>query len=293
MPKTLSHLLQQRLPRSPGVRALLEDAHALSGVECLLLDALGAERLRAPRAATAPLQGLERTWPNLSAARMRHRQALLAGREDAPRPWLELVVPMEIEGEQVGYWVMSGWRDPRYTDAQLRGFWVDLARQGSDLSWLEWRDAWASLPVCGPEKAAAWRRTLARWQREVMQLLHRETGALPQADVLPALVRRACRHTREHFAESLTLGQVAAACGVSPEHLSRVFHKATGVRFREYLAETRVQQVCQALTETADPIGDIALRNGFSTFSRFNRTFQAVTGMTPGQWRKRRAVPPE
>jgi len=286
MPQTLSKSLQTRLLRSPGFRRMLSDAYAVSGVECLFLDDLGIERIRMPREAVLPLHRLERRVPEIGRERMKYRQQVLAGEGVPEYPWVELARPMRLQEELIGYWVMSGWQNRTLSQEEGRQFWIHWVRQGVDLSWPEWWSTLRQLPGCSTSAREVWNRQMAMWEREVMRILQEETGTLPKSEELPPVVLRACAHIRENFSESLTLKSVAAFCGITPEHLSRLFHHSTGLRFREYLVETRVEWICRQLEQTEVPVGELGYRAGFSTLSRYNRSFRLLTGMTPTQWRK-------
>jgi AraC-like DNA-binding protein len=80
---------------------------------------------------------------------------------------------------------------------------------------------------------------------------------------------------------NLNLLSVARECGVSPSHLSRVFHHATGLTFREYMARFRVEHVRSMLHGTNRAISEIALDSGFQSLSQFNRVFRQVYGKSP------------
>ena len=139
-----------------------------------------------------------------------------------------------------------------------------------------------------PSQAAA----LLRWMKlavvDTLGHLESENPDLTGGKAFPYAVRHACELARERHEEPLKLTEVAAACGVSPEYLSRLFHQTTGLRFREYLAEVRLTRACELLLESDARVADIAAQVGYSTLSRFNNGFLSFTGMTPTAYRKRR-----
>lgn len=290
MPKTLSKSLQTRFLRSPGFRRMLLDSFQIAKVECLFLDELGIERIRMPRESLLPLHQLEGHVPVLAKERMRYRQRVLAGEEVEEFPWVELALPLGVQDDLIGYWVMTGWRNDALSDEQHRQFWVNWVMQGVDLGWPEWQATLQKLPGCNLEMRAVWQRQMKMWETECMRILQEETGTLPKSEELPPVVLQACGFIRDHFQEPLTLKVVAAACQITPEHLSRLFHQSTGLRFREYVAETRVEWVCRQLEATDQAVGALGFQAGFSTLSRYNRSFRLITGSTPTAWRKRRAT---
>lgn len=287
MPKTIAKALQNRLLRSHGFRQHLQDLHLLSGTECIFLDDLGIERMRFPRTSDTPLRQLMARVPELRPRQNFMRQALLAEQEiEQKLPWREQAQRIWVEGETIGFVLLSAWRESICSGEQSRICWIDCARQGATLSWAHWQSLWLELPEITKEKYASWQRVLQLYCLEALRTLESETGTLPASAKIPPLIREACQIVQDCYDTPLTLQKVAAGCGVSAEHLSRQFHSATGLRFRDYLAETRVHAVCRELRNTRDSISEIAGRAGFSTLSRFNRTFRAVTGRTPREWRK-------
>lgn len=88
-----------------------------------------------------------------------------------------------------------------------------------------------------------------------------------------------------HFAEDLTLEDVAAVAGFSKFHFSRTFKQLSGSNFYEYLCHRRIKSSESLLMQPGMSISQIALQSGFSSVSTFNRTFKKMKGCTPTQYR--------
>ena len=88
-----------------------------------------------------------------------------------------------------------------------------------------------------------------------------------------------------HFAEDLTLEDVAAVAGFSKFHFSRTFKQLSGCNFYEYLCHRRIKSSEALLMRPGLSISQIALQSGFSSVSTFNRTFKKLKGCTPTQYR--------
>ena len=88
-----------------------------------------------------------------------------------------------------------------------------------------------------------------------------------------------------HFAEDLTLEDVAAVAGFSKFHFSRTFKQLSGCNFYEYLCYRRIKSSEALLMKPDLSISQIALQSGFSSVSTFNRTFKKLKGCTPTQYR--------
>jgi len=100
------------------------------------------------------------------------------------------------------------------------------------------------------------------------------------------IVRKAMAYIHEHYAEPISLDDIAAYVGFSEQHLSRCFRKEIGITPVDYLRRYRIRQA-RALLETGDrSITEVALEVGFSGSSYFARVFRAEVGVSPSAYRK-------
>ena len=104
-------------------------------------------------------------------------------------------------------------------------------------------------------------------------------------------IDRACRHIMQHFTEPLSLAAVAAVVKLSPAGFSRFFHRMTGRTFVSWLTEVRIGHACRLLTQTDQPVLEIAIDSGFGNLSNFNRAFRRLRGCTPRDWRRLERAP--
>lgn len=105
---------------------------------------------------------------------------------------------------------------------------------------------------------------------------------------LSAVVVKTCRWIRTRATQQeLRLTEAAAACGLSASHLSRLFHQSTGLTFQEYVRRFRLERACELLEQTDLDITRIAFDAGFQSISQFHRSFRAVYGERPTQYRRR------
>jgi AraC family transcriptional regulator len=90
---------------------------------------------------------------------------------------------------------------------------------------------------------------------------------------------------RAHFAEALTLDQLATAAGISKFHFTREFRKGAGTTPHAYLLRIRIEAACRLLTETDLHIKQIAAQCGFERSAALRSAFLHHRGMTPSQFR--------
>ena len=100
-----------------------------------------------------------------------------------------------------------------------------------------------------------------------------------------SLVRTCLNHIDFHYAEDLSLSQMATMCSVSSTHLSAQFRKEVQMTLTDYINHTRIHQALILLNTTALPIQEIAFQCGFSDANYFARTFKKLQGQAPTAYR--------
>lgn len=98
---------------------------------------------------------------------------------------------------------------------------------------------------------------------------------------------RARAHLGLKFLEKESVGALAAAVGVSPFHLCRVFRRETGYSLHKYRTELRLRWSLQPLADNVD-ILTVALAAGFSHHSHFTTAFRRTFGVRPSEFRRDR-----
>ncbi len=86
------------------------------------------------------------------------------------------------------------------------------------------------------------------------------------------------------------LSTLAARCSLSPEHLRRVCRRELGRTPIEHVTYMRIQRAQELLATTDEKLDAIAPQVGYHSAVVFSRAFARCTGMTPSQFRERRAV---
>jgi two-component system, sensor histidine kinase LadS len=79
---------------------------------------------------------------------------------------------------------------------------------------------------------------------------------------------------------------LAAAVGMSPNYLSKMFNQINDMRIDEYINKLRIETAAQQLVQNSDySVTFIAMESGFASLRQFNRVFYKVYGMTPTEYR--------
>ena len=104
-------------------------------------------------------------------------------------------------------------------------------------------------------------------------------------------IRKAIVYLNDHYAENVTVEQLAGIAHYSVAQLSRLFHALTQLSPSDYIATVRVNAAKTLLKTTSKRISDIAAETGFFDHAHFIRTFKRKTGLTPAQYRRRNLTP--
>jgi AraC family transcriptional regulator len=101
------------------------------------------------------------------------------------------------------------------------------------------------------------------------------------AELHDRCVARARGYLQENFRERVRLAQLARAACASPDHLTRIFRRQTGVTLYQYLLRLRLAAGLDALAAGADDLTHLALDLGFASHSHFTLAFRRRFGTTP------------
>ena len=89
-----------------------------------------------------------------------------------------------------------------------------------------------------------------------------------------------------HYAEPLTLTEIAASGHVSRSKCCLIFKKYLGESPIDFVNSYRLEKSCQLLRNTPQSITEIALRCGFSHPGYYTKLFSRKYGCTPSEYRK-------
>ena len=98
-------------------------------------------------------------------------------------------------------------------------------------------------------------------------------------------LRNMIAYIHRHYADRVTLLEIAKAAGVSEREASRCFKKNIGQSPVEYLIAFRLNEAKKLLRESGLSVTEVSLRCGFSDSAYFGRVFRAAFGVTPRTYR--------
>ena len=100
-------------------------------------------------------------------------------------------------------------------------------------------------------------------------------------------LREVAAFIAENYAKKIQLGELAAMAGLSESRFKHVFSKTFAATPGRYVTTIRLNAARRLLEESDDLLSDIATATGFFDQSHMTRTFKAMRGLTPGEYRRR------
>jgi AraC-like DNA-binding protein len=101
---------------------------------------------------------------------------------------------------------------------------------------------------------------------------------------MPVIIR-AKEYIRQNQAEELSLGMVAKAVNTSTFYFCKLFKKATGLNFTDYVSRVRIEKAKNLLLNPHLRVSEIAYEVGFQSLTHFNRVFKKIIGQSPTVYR--------
>ena len=89
-----------------------------------------------------------------------------------------------------------------------------------------------------------------------------------------------------HYSENITMNDLSAVAGLSPDYMARKFKSALHMTPSEYVRKFRIARAMELLCTTDLSVAEVARRTGFSDVSLFSRVFKQAVGLPPASYRK-------
>lgn len=127
-----------------------------------------------------------------------------------------------------------------------------------------------------------YRNTLLEWTMQFHELITEEFDDYRNKQK----IQQALAYMHEHFHEDLNMAVVSNYISMNYSLFSYAFKQYTGSNFVSYLKELRVQEAKRLLEETDMRVIEISQRVGYENEKHFMKTFKALCGVSPSEYRK-------
>jgi AraC-like DNA-binding protein/ligand-binding sensor protein len=102
----------------------------------------------------------------------------------------------------------------------------------------------------------------------------------------PDGIKKSREFITSNLQHELNLDKVAHVANMSAAHFCRMFKRATGMNFSEYVNRLRIEKAKSLMSSTGLSISQVAYEVGFNSVTHFNRTFRKITGSTPTEFKQ-------
>ena len=94
------------------------------------------------------------------------------------------------------------------------------------------------------------------------------------------------KYISDHYAESITLNDVANITCMTTNSFCRFFKKKLNKSFTEFLNEVRIRNASRLLAQKNLQISDVCYMVGYNSITNFNKRFKQIMGNTPKSYRQ-------
>lgn len=193
---------------------------------------------------------------------------------------LKMIAAIRVEQPDAMIAILTGYRDFDYAQTAIRLGVCRFLLKPSNLSELEEAVQFmvAELKKKHPEEA----------KEEAAQNGDDSEAKDSEGTAGSFIVKNALEYMESHYAEKITLSELADKMYVSQWHLSKLLNKHTKKSFSELLNEIRVKEAKQLLKDPSLRVGDVAEMVGFLDIAHFSRVFKKCTEMSANEYRNKK-----
>ena len=101
----------------------------------------------------------------------------------------------------------------------------------------------------------------------------------------PVPVARAKEFVKIHSTDHVTMRGTAEHVHLSAFYFCKMFKRATGMTFTEYVSRVRIEKAKNLLLNPHARVSEVAFASGFQSIPHFNRVFRKYTAMAPREYR--------
>jgi AraC-like DNA-binding protein len=195
----------------------------------------------------------------------------------------EAAVPIRLGHETIGFLQTGQALRHKPTATGFARVTSQLEEKGLDADPRKIRDAYFHSPVITRKELDSATSLLTIFAEHLAMKCNQIAMQLDNAE--PPAIASAKRFIEQHHAEDLSLSRVAQTVHTSIFHFCKLFKKATGLNFTEFVSRTRVEKAKNLLLNPNLRVTEIAYEAGFQSLTHFNRVFKHVAGQSPTEYR--------
>lgn len=204
-----------------------------------------------------------------------------------PTGLCDVAVPVRLGDQLVGFLSTGQVFNKKATEAQFNRVAQLVAEWGIQVNRDELHDTYFATRVLSTKQHESVVKLLTIFAEHLSMVSNQIVVREQQSE--PPVITRAKQFIAEHQGEELSLGEVAKAVHTSKFYFCKMFKKATGINFTDYLSRIRTERAKNLLLNPNLRVSEIAYEVGFQSLTHFNRVFKRVLGQSPTEYRSRLA----
>jgi AraC-like DNA-binding protein/ligand-binding sensor protein len=195
----------------------------------------------------------------------------------------ETAVPVRLGSQLIGFLQTGQVFRSKPTTDQFERTTKALTKLGVKLDLDQLKHAYFATRVMPKKQQEAATTLLKIFAQHLSAVSNQVIMQPPKAE--PDVIAKAKAYIEEHQAENIRLEQVAQAVNTNRFHFCKLFKKATGINYTDYLSRIRIEKAKNLLLNPNLRISEIAFEVGFQSITHFNRVFSKVFGQSPTDYR--------
>jgi len=109
----------------------------------------------------------------------------------------------------------------------------------------------------------------------------------PRLDHGNQVILKAQRYMQSNMGQKISINDLCQRCFTTERTFIRHFVKATGLKPIDYLQRLRIQKASELIESSSHTFNQISQTVGYKDISSFRKVFLKITGLSPGEFRKR------
>lgn len=103
---------------------------------------------------------------------------------------------------------------------------------------------------------------------------------------ISSIIRKADEFLYEHYAEEITLDDIARVVNLSPFYFSRLYKEESGVNFIDRLMTIRIDKAKEYFLQSDLSVKEVSMLVGYSDPNYFSKLFKKLTGFTATEYKE-------
>jgi AraC-like DNA-binding protein/ligand-binding sensor protein len=195
----------------------------------------------------------------------------------------DTAVPIRLGERLVGFLQTGQIFRKRPTEAQFNRTARLVAEWGVDVEAERLKQAYFATKVLSAKQHEGVVKLLSIFAQHISMVSNQIL--VQRENTEPMAITRAKQFIQENQSADLSLGQVAKAVNTSTFYFCKMFKKATGLNFTDYVSRLRIEKAKNLLLNRNLRVSEIAYEVGFQSLTHFNRVFKKIMGQSPTEYR--------